>query len=94
MPMPRQLARDAYCSAPPISTSSLCPPRLSRKIEARRPRAPLVAIKREVQESSIESVEFFVDEDLEDLNIKPPIKVEIDPRQVSVCVAGLTIRPP
>ena len=94
MPMPKQLARDAYCSAPPLATTSIRPPRLSREQEARSPRAPLVAIKREVNDSSFESVEFIVD-DLEGLeDVKPPIKVEFDPRQVRAGLAGLWIRPP
>ena len=89
--MPKQLMRDAYCSAPPLSSVSFLPPRLSREQEAGRPRTPLVLVKREVKESSIESVEFFVDDE-EDK--KPPIKVEIDPRQLRAGVASLMIRPP
>ena len=61
-----------------------------RDQEARGPRAPLIAIKREVTELSIKSVEFIVD--IEDE--KPPIKVECDPRQVRAGVAALSIRPP
>ena len=91
MPMPKQLTRDTYCSAPPLSSVSLRPPQLSREQEARRPRAPLVLVKREVEESSIESVEFYVDDEEDE---KPPIKVEIDPRQLRAGVASLTIRPP
>ena len=83
----KQLARDAYCSAPPLTTTPLCPPRLTRKIEARRPRTPLVKTKREVS-SSIESAEFVVDEDFD---VKPDIKVELDPRQVRRGLAALTI---
>ena len=90
MPMPKRLTWDAYCSAPPIPTISIRPPRLTRDQEARRPRAPLVTIKREVTESSIESVEFVVDNDIKDE--KPPIKVECDPRQVRAGVAALSIR--
>ena len=86
MPMPKRLAWDAYCSAPPIPTISMRPPRLTRDQEARRPRAPLVAIKREVH------VEFVIDNDLEDM--KPPIKIEFDPRQIRAGVAALSIRPP
>ena len=52
----KQLDRDAYCSVPPLSTSTLRPPRISREVEARRPRAPLIKVKREV-ESSIKSAE-------------------------------------
>ena len=86
----KQLDRDAYCSAPQLSTSSLRPPRISREVEARRPRAPLVEVKREV-ESSSESAEYIVDEDFD---IKPPVKVEIDPRQLRAGIAALAIRPP
>ena len=89
--MPKQLTRDAYCSAPPLSSISLRPPRLSRDQEAQRPRAPLVNIKREVCESSIESVEFVVNNDPEDVK---PIKIEFDPRQIRAGVAALAIRPP
>ena len=91
--MPKQLQRDTYCSAPPLSTSiSLQPPRISCEQETRRPRAPLIEVKREIGESSIKSVKFFVDDDYED--VKPPIKVEVDPRQLRAGVASLTIRPP
>ena len=62
MPMPKQLHRDAYCSAPSLSTTTLQLPRISRAQEARRPREPLIVVKREVAESSIESVEFVVDD--------------------------------
>ena len=64
----RQLDRDAYCSALPRSTSSLRPPRLTSEAEVRRPRAPIITVKREVT-SSIKSAEFIVDEDF---NVKPP----------------------
>ena len=93
MPMPKQLSRDAYYSAPPLSASTLRPPRLSRAQEERRVRAPLVIIKREVAESSIESVEFFVDEDDEDLKDVKPVKIEADPRQLRAGVAALAIWP-
>ena len=69
----RQLDRDAYCSALPLSTSSLRPPRLTRKSEVRRPRAPIFEVKREVT-SSIESAEFIQDDDYD---IKPPVKVPL-----------------
>ena len=68
----KQLDRESYCSAPPLSTSSLRPPRLSREAEARSPRAPIVETKREVM-SSIESAEFVQDEDFD-------VKIEVDPR--------------
>ena len=87
----RQLDRDAYCSAPPLSTSSLSPPRLTRKAEVRRPRAPIITVNQEVT-SSIESVEFVVDEDF-DVDLKP-IKIELDPRQLRAGIAALAIRPP
>ena len=79
----RLLPRDAYCSAPPLH-SSVRPPRLSRDVEAKSPRAPIIEVKREVT-SSIES---------DDFKVKPPIKVEQDPRQVRVGLAALAIRPP
>ena len=83
----QQLDRDAYCSAPPLSTSSLRPPRLMRETEARRPRAPIFKVKREVT-SSIESAEFVQDEDY---NVKPPVKVELDPHQLRAGIAALAI---
>ena len=95
MPMPKQLHRDAYCSAPPLSTSTLRLPRISRAQEARRPREPLIVVKREVAESSIESVEFVVDDDVKGFeDVKPSVKVEIDPRQLRAGIASLSIRPP
>ena len=83
----QQLDRDTFCSAPPLSTSSLCPPRLTRETEARRPRAPIFEVKREVT-SSIESAEFVQDEDFD---VKPPVKVELDPRQLRAGIAALAI---
>ena len=83
----QQLDRDAYCSAPPLSTSSLRLPRLTRETEARRPRAPIFEVKREVT-SSIESAEFVQDEDFD---AKPPVKVELDPRQLRAGIAVLAI---
>ena len=85
----KQLDRDAYCSAPPLSTTSLRPPRLTRETEARRPRTPLVETKREVT-SSIESAEFVVDKDFD---LKPDIKVELDPRQLRRGLARQQRRP-
>ena len=93
MPMPKQLERDAYCSAPPLSTSTLQPPRLSRDVEARRPRAPLITVKREIESSEIESVEFVVDDDFE-VDAKPQVKVELDPHQLRADIAALSLRPP
>ena len=86
----RQLPRDAYCSAPPL-TSTLRPPRLSREAEVRRPRAPLVMVKRDVT-SSIESVEFVIDDDF-GVDVKP-VKGQLDPRQLHAGIAALAIRPP
>ena len=88
---------DAYCSAPPLTTSShlLLPPRLTRAQEARRTRAPLCDVKPEVRELEADSVEFVVDED--DEEIKPDIrqpKIEPDPRQLTVKIAALAIRQP
>ena len=85
----KQLSKDAYCSAPPLQTS-VRPPRLSRDVEARRPRAPIIEVKREVM-SSIESVE-FVQED--DWDVKPRVKVKLDPRQLRAGIAALAIAPP
>ena len=86
----KQLDREAYYSAPPLSTSNLRPPRILRDVEVRRPRAPLIEVKRELT-SSIESAEFIVDEEFE---LKPPIKIEIDPRQLRAGIPALAIRPP
>ena len=85
----KQLDREFYCSAPPLSTSSLRLPRLSREVEARCPRAPIVEMKREVT-SSIESAEFVQDKDFD---VKPALKIEVDPRQLRVGLAALAIRP-
>ena len=85
MPMPKQLQRDAYCSAPPLSTTTLRPPRISRDMEVRRPRAPLVVVKREIDSSEVESVEFVVDDEFA-IDLKPQLKV--DPRQL----AAISIR--
>ena len=89
MPLSSKLVlRNAYCSAPPL-TSSLLPPRLSRAEEARRPSAPLRPVKQEVHESEADSVEFVVDEEDEQ-----PVKVEPDPRQLIVGIAAIAIRQP
>ena len=92
MPMPKQLTRDAYCSAPPLSTTTLQPPRLSRDVEARRPRAPLTVVKREIESSETESVEFVVDKKFE-IDVKPRVGVELDPRQLRAEVTALLLRP-
>ena len=84
----RQLTnRDAYCSAPPLYTS-LRPPRLLRDVEVRRPRAPIVEVKKEVG-SSIESAEFVIDEEFD---LKSP-KIEFDPRQLQRSIAALAVVP-
>ena len=88
MPMPRQVRWDAYCSAPPLSITTLRPPRISRDIEVRRPRAPLVIVKREIDSSEVELVEFVVDDEFK-IDVKPQPKVVLDPRQL----AALSIRP-
>ena len=96
----KQLSREAYCSAPPLpSSSSIRPPRLTREKEATRPRTPINAqfgeCKAEV--SSIESVE-FVAEDFKDFDVKPDLKIPLDPRQsgdqLRVRIAALAIPPP
>ena len=62
------------------------------RVEARSPRAPLVETKREVSQSSIESVEFVVDEEVD---IKPDVdvdyKIVLDPRQLRGRIAALAI---
>ena len=74
----KQLDREAYCSAPPLSTSTLHPPRLTREAEAARPRAQIHApLDCKAEVSSLESVKFVADEDFD---LKPEIKVELDPR--------------
>ena len=89
----KQLCREAYCSAPPIPTSSLHPPRLTRETELCRSRAPLqteLFVKREV--SSIESVKFEAEEFKPDVK---PFSIPFDPRQrddlLQVGIAALTI---
>ena len=63
----RQLSREAYCSALPLPSTSIRPPRLTRDKEAIRPRAPIRApiseVKAEV--SSIKSVEFIADDEFD-----------------------------
>ena len=81
--MPKQLTRDAYCSAPPLKTTTIRPPHLSRDAEVRRPCAPLRPVKREVDSSEIDSVEFVIDNADEDVKLAArPVKIEQDPRQV------------
>ena len=105
MPLSSKLVlRDAYCSAPPL-TSSLRPPRLSRAKEARRPRAPFRPVKQEVNESE-DSVEFVVDKDEWPVKCEWPVKrerpvdpdrpvtVEQDPRQIVLGIAPIAIRQP
>ena len=92
----KQLSREAYCSAPPLPSSTIRPPRLTREREAGRPRAPLDAPFGELKAkiSSIESVEFVA----EKFKLKPDIKIPVDPRQLDgplqVGIAALAIRPP
>ena len=86
---------DAYCSAPPL-TSSFRPPRLSRAEEARRPRAPLQRpVKQEVRESEADSVEFAFNKDIErPVKHEQPVKIEQDPRQLTLRIAAIQIRQP
>ena len=95
MPMPKQLQlRDAYCSAPPLRTSTLRPPRLSRDEESRRPRAPLRPVKREVRESSeVDSVKYFIDDS--DAEVKPAVRpVKEEAGGIRVGLAAISLRPP
>ena len=88
----KQLSRGAYCSAPPVPSSFLCPPRLTRETEASRPHAPIdTRFKCKAEISSIELVEFVADDDY---NVKPVVKMELDPRQLRAGIAALAIRPP
>ena len=88
----KQLRREAYCSAPPVPSSSLHLPRLTCKTEASRPRAPIVTrFECKAEISSIESVEFVADDDYD---VKPVVKIELDPRQLRAGIAALAIRPP
>ena len=84
---------DADCSAPPL-TSTIRPPRLSRVEEALRPRAPLKPVKREVRESESDSVEFVVDEDIEqEVKLKRTVKIEPYPRPRGIHVLRRGTRP-
>ena len=87
----------SYCSAPPLETYSrlFLPPRLTRAQEARRPRAPLREVKREVRKSKLDSAEYAVDASDEadiKLNIRPVIMS--DPRQLTARIAAIAIRQP
>ena len=88
----------SYCSAPPLATSSclLLPPCLTRAQEARRPRAPLRDVKREVRESEPDSAECMVNAADEEVDVKPDVKPKVaqDPRQLTARVAAITIRQP
>ena len=86
--MPRQVRWDAYYSAPPLSTTTLRPPRISRDVEVRRPRGPLVLVKREIDLSEVELLEFVVDDKFK-IDVKP--QVVLDPRQLQL--AALSIPP-
>ena len=93
----QQLSREAYCSAPPLPSTSIRPPRLTRDSEANRPceplRAPIGEVKAEI--SSIESVEFVEEED----NVKPAVKFGIpfdagqqtDPLQASLAALVIIV---
>ena len=88
---------NAYCSAPPLKTSSrlLLPPRPTRAEQARRPCASLRAVKAEFRESEVDSMEFVIDD--EDADDKPEvgsIKIEPDPRQLIARVAAIETRQP
>ena len=86
----KQLDREAYCSAPPLPTSALRPPRLTREAEAVRPRAPIHApLDCKAEVSSLEYVKFVADEDFD---VKPAVKVELGPR-MRAGIAALAIRP-
>ena len=94
----KQLSREAYCSAPPLPSTAICPPRLTREKEANRPRVPIYAafdkVKAEV--SLIKSVEFVAD-GFDEFDVKPDIEAPFDPRQfgdpLQVRLAALAIRP-
>ena len=73
--MPRQVKWDAYCSSPPLKTTTLGPP---RDAEARRPRAPLGPSSGKFNHWRW-SQSFVVDDE----DIKPeaePVKIKVDPR--------------
>ena len=94
----QQICREAYCSSPPLTSTSLRPPRLTPETEAGRPRAPLrtpvADVKAEI--SLIESMEFFADKVDDVKDVKP--RIEFDPRQIGdplqVRIAALAIRAP
>ena len=77
----KQLSREAYCSAPPLPSSNIRPPRLTQFLE----------VKAEI--SSIESVEFGVEalDKIED--IKPEVKIRLDPRKVGDDAPGASRGP-
>ena len=86
---------EAYCSAPPLRTSShlLLPPRITRAQEARRPRAPVQEVKREIRESEPNSSEYGIGAS-DVIDVKPDVKdIVMDPRQLTVRVAAVAIRP-
>ena len=64
-----KFSREAYCSAPPLPSSSIRPPRLTRESEPRRPRAPLWTPEVKAEISSIESVDFKANE----FDVKPDV---------------------
>ena len=79
-----------------LRTSShlLLPPRLSRAQEAQRPRAAIREVKREVRESEPNSSEYGIATS-DVVDVKPDVKPEVamDPRQLTVRVAAIAIRP-
>ena len=86
------------CSAPHLATSSPPPaalPDTRRRDSPTRPRAPLRAIKAEVQGSKVESIEFVAD-DKKYADVKPSVavKLEPDPRQTTARVAAIAVRQP
>ena len=89
----KQMSREAYCSAPSIA-STLRPPRLTRDIECRRPRAPLCKPHFEVK-AEISSIESYEDVPEEKPDVNPAIP--FDPRQrgppLQAGIAALAIRP-
>ena len=86
----------SYCSAPPLRTSShlLLPPRISRAQEACRPRPPIREVKREVRESEPDSNKYGIGAE-DAIDVKPELKPEVvlDPRQLTVRIAAIAIRP-
>ena len=78
---------DSFCSAPPL----ILPPRASRAQETRRPRNPIWEGKREARES-----EYGISQ-ADAIDVKPEVEAKqelaLDPRQLTVRVAAVAIRP-